>query len=183
MSGLVAHQVRLTAGKLPVGDSVVVADDAEWRLGARQAHSGTHVLHAALREILGPATLQSGSCNRPRLKARPPPPEPPNWLLQQNPPTVRPWSRAAPTKHAPWPWPSATTCDGSRRRVVATSAGVLVLALNRAGTTTGLNAFTLVKQLLDGRGGGSADIAQGGGIPRDRLDGVLADVPRLTGRS
>lgn len=58
-----------------------------------------------------------------------------------------------------------------------------MLALNRAGTTTGLNAFTLVKQLLDGRGGGSADIAQGGGIPRDRLDGMLADVPRLTGRS
>ena len=39
--------------------------DPEWRLGARQAHSGTHVVHAALREVLGPTALQSGSYNRP----------------------------------------------------------------------------------------------------------------------
>ncbi|GAA2734656.1 hypothetical protein GCM10010360_26540 [Streptomyces nogalater] len=39
--------------------------DAEWRLGARQAHSGTHVLHAALRQVLGPTAPQSGSYNRP----------------------------------------------------------------------------------------------------------------------
>ncbi|MGZ4466431.1 MAG: DHHA1 domain-containing protein, partial [Nocardioides sp.] len=32
---------------------------------ARQAHSGTHVVHAALREVLGPTALQSGSYNRP----------------------------------------------------------------------------------------------------------------------
>ncbi|MFE0379501.1 hypothetical protein ACFW1M_28905 [Streptomyces inhibens] len=32
---------------------------------------------------------------------------------------------------------------------VATTAGVLVLALNRAGTSTELNASTLIKQLLD----------------------------------
>ena len=38
---------------------------AEWRLGARQAHSGTHVVHAALRQVLGPTALQSGSYNRP----------------------------------------------------------------------------------------------------------------------
>ncbi|GAA2591899.1 hypothetical protein Stube_67300 [Streptomyces tubercidicus] len=65
---------------------------------------------------------------------------------------------------------------------VATATGVLVLPLNPAGTASGLNASTLVKQLLDGRGGGSADIAPGGSIPRDRLDGVLADVPRLIRR-
>lgn len=65
LSSLVAHEVRLTAGELSVGDSVVVAVDAEWRLGARQAHSPTHALHVALREILGPTALQSGSCNRP----------------------------------------------------------------------------------------------------------------------
>ena len=39
--------------------------DPEWRIGARQAHSGTHVVHAALREVLGPTALQSGSYNRP----------------------------------------------------------------------------------------------------------------------
>src|SRR5690606_29153028 len=39
--------------------------DPEWRIGARQAHSGTHVVHAALRDVLGPTALQSGSYNRP----------------------------------------------------------------------------------------------------------------------
>ncbi|MFD9858514.1 alanine--tRNA ligase [Streptomyces alboflavus] len=65
LPGLVAHQVRVTAGELAVGDAVHAAVDPEWRLGARQAHSGTHVLHAALREVLGPTALQSGSYNRP----------------------------------------------------------------------------------------------------------------------
>ncbi|WP_030673182.1 alanine--tRNA ligase [Streptomyces sp. NRRL B-1347] len=65
LPGLVAHQIRVTAGELAVDDRVHAAVDPEWRLGARQAHSGTHVLHAALREILGPTALQSGSYNRP----------------------------------------------------------------------------------------------------------------------
>ncbi|MGW4490810.1 alanine--tRNA ligase [Streptomyces sp. NPDC004376] len=65
LPGLVVHQVRVTAGDLAVGDTVHAAVDPEWRLGARQAHSGTHVLHAALRQILGPTALQSGSYNRP----------------------------------------------------------------------------------------------------------------------
>jgi alanyl-tRNA synthetase len=65
LPGLVVHQVRVTAGELATGDTVRAAVDAEWRLGARQAHSGTHVLHAALRQILGPAALQAGSYNRP----------------------------------------------------------------------------------------------------------------------
>ncbi|WP_172381598.1 alanine--tRNA ligase [Streptomyces sp. MNP-20] len=65
LPGLVAHQIRVMAGEVAVGDAVRAAVDPEWRLGARQAHSGTHVLHAALREILGPTALQSGSSNRP----------------------------------------------------------------------------------------------------------------------
>ncbi|MDJ1132997.1 alanine--tRNA ligase [Streptomyces iconiensis] len=65
LPGLVVHRVRVTAGELAPGDTVRAAVDPEWRLGARQAHSGTHVLHAALRQVLGPAALQSGSYNRP----------------------------------------------------------------------------------------------------------------------
>ncbi|MEU1309569.1 alanine--tRNA ligase [Streptomyces cinnamoneus] len=65
LPGLVVHQVRVTAGELAVGDAVRAAVDPEWRLGARQAHSGTHVLHAALRQVLGPTALQAGSYNRP----------------------------------------------------------------------------------------------------------------------
>ncbi|MFF3825033.1 alanine--tRNA ligase [Streptomyces griseus] len=65
LPGLVAHQVRITAGEVALDDTVHAAVDPEWRLGARQAHSGTHVLHAALREVLGPTALQAGSYNRP----------------------------------------------------------------------------------------------------------------------
>ena len=62
---LVAHKVRVTGGEIAVGQTVHAAVDPEWRIGARQAHSGTHVVHAALRQVLGPSALQSGSFNRP----------------------------------------------------------------------------------------------------------------------
>ncbi|MFE6508474.1 alanine--tRNA ligase [Nocardioides sp. NPDC057767] len=66
VKGLVVHQVRVVDGEFHGGESLVHAKvDPEWRLGARQAHSGTHVVHAALREVLGPTALQSGSFNRP----------------------------------------------------------------------------------------------------------------------
>lgn len=64
--GLVVHQVRVVDGELPADASLLHARvDPQWRIGARQAHSGTHVVHAALREVLGPTALQSGSYNRP----------------------------------------------------------------------------------------------------------------------
>lgn len=65
VKGLIAHTVRILDGSLAVGDTVHAAVDPEWRIGARQAHSGTHVVHAALRQVLGPNALQSGSYNRP----------------------------------------------------------------------------------------------------------------------
>ncbi|CUR61845.1 Alanyl-tRNA synthetase [metagenome] len=65
IKGLVVHQVRVTEGELDPSHLVHARVDPEWRTGARQAHSGTHVVHAALREVLGPTALQSGSYNRP----------------------------------------------------------------------------------------------------------------------
>ncbi|MDF2968236.1 MAG: alaS [Nocardioidaceae bacterium] len=65
VGGLVVHQVRVAEGSLQPGDRLLATVDEQWRLGACQAHSGTHVVHAALREILGPTALQSGSYNRP----------------------------------------------------------------------------------------------------------------------
>jgi len=62
---LIVHRVRITDGELTEGASVLAKVDPEWRLGARQAHSGTHVVHAALRQVLGPEALQSGSYNKP----------------------------------------------------------------------------------------------------------------------
>ncbi|MCM3513698.1 alanine--tRNA ligase [Nocardioides sp. P86] len=63
--GLVVHQVRVLEGELVQDATLHARVDPAWRTGARQAHSGTHVVHAALREVLGPSALQSGSYNRP----------------------------------------------------------------------------------------------------------------------
>jgi len=65
VKGLIVHRVRVKQGELLSGAQVLAAVDGEWRIGACQAHSGTHVMHAALRQILGPTALQSGSYNKP----------------------------------------------------------------------------------------------------------------------
>ncbi|SDG60206.1 alanine--tRNA ligase [Klenkia brasiliensis] len=65
VKGLVAHQVRVLEGELREGAELAAEVDLEWRRSACQAHSGTHVVHAALRRVLGPQALQAGSYNRP----------------------------------------------------------------------------------------------------------------------
>ncbi len=65
VKGLFAHKVRVVSGEVVVGVGAQTVVDADWRLGAAQAHSATHVVHAALRQVLGPEALQSGSYNRP----------------------------------------------------------------------------------------------------------------------
>jgi alanyl-tRNA synthetase len=65
VKGLIVHQARIKQGELLTGAQVLAAVDGEWRIGACQAHSGTHVMHAALRQVLGPTALQSGSYNKP----------------------------------------------------------------------------------------------------------------------
>ncbi|WP_138275371.1 alanine--tRNA ligase [Rhodoluna limnophila] len=65
VKGLISHKVLVREGQVEVGQKLQTEVDAEWRLGACQAHSGTHVVHAALRQVLGPTALQSGSYNKP----------------------------------------------------------------------------------------------------------------------
>lgn len=65
VKGLISHKVLVRLGEVAVGSNAVTSVDANWRLGAAQAHSGTHLVHAALREVLGPTALQSGSYNKP----------------------------------------------------------------------------------------------------------------------
>lgn len=65
VKGLISHKVLVRSGEVSVGASATTSVDAEWRLGACQSHSATHVMHAALREVLGPSALQSGSYNKP----------------------------------------------------------------------------------------------------------------------
>ena len=62
---LYVHKIRVLDGEVTEGSVVQARVDPEWRLGARQAHSGTHVVHAALRQVLGPEALQAGSYNKP----------------------------------------------------------------------------------------------------------------------
>lgn len=65
VKGLVSHSVFVKRGSIAVGSKVSTEVSADWRLGAAQAHSATHVVHAALRQVLGPQALQSGSYNKP----------------------------------------------------------------------------------------------------------------------
>ena len=62
---LFVHRVNVEAGEFVEGDAVVAAVDPRWRHGATQGHSGTHMVHAALRQVLGPNAVQAGSLNRP----------------------------------------------------------------------------------------------------------------------
>ena len=64
VAGLVAH--RVTAKEtLRVGDRVTVMADADRRSRVMRNHTGTHLVHAALRNILGPHVKQAGSLNAP----------------------------------------------------------------------------------------------------------------------
>ena len=60
-----AHRINVESGEFVEGDTVTAAVDPKWRRGATQGHSGTHMVHAALRQVLGPTAVQAGSLNRP----------------------------------------------------------------------------------------------------------------------
>lgn len=62
--GLISHTVRVEAGTLAVGETVLAEVDAPKRLEGQRAHSATHLVHAALRDTLGPHATQAGSLNR-----------------------------------------------------------------------------------------------------------------------
>ena len=59
------HMVRLTKGTVAVGEEVKLAIDAARRTRIRANHSATHLLHRALKVVLGPTVSQKGSVVAP----------------------------------------------------------------------------------------------------------------------
>jgi len=65
VTGYSLHKTKVERGTLSIGDTLTARVDGERRRRIRANHTGTHLLHAALREVLGPHVKQAGSLVAP----------------------------------------------------------------------------------------------------------------------
>jgi alanyl-tRNA synthetase len=65
VNGLSVHRGRVISGEVTIGSKALAAIDLERRHAISRAHTATHMVHKAFREILGETATQAGSENSP----------------------------------------------------------------------------------------------------------------------
>ena len=65
VTGLSVHRGRVISGEVKIGEKGLATIDQERRDGISRAHTATHMVHKAFREILGETATQAGSENSP----------------------------------------------------------------------------------------------------------------------
>ena len=65
VAGLIIHKVTVNKGSIKVGDTVTATVDVQKRDATRRNHTATHLVHAALKEVLGTHVKQAGSVVAP----------------------------------------------------------------------------------------------------------------------
>lgn len=65
VNGLSVHRGRVISGEVALGSHALAAIDLERRNAISRAHTATHMVHKAFREVLGETATQAGSENSP----------------------------------------------------------------------------------------------------------------------